>query len=211
MTPANSTSSRWMNGIERVPSLSSYMGPEGELLAVHNLQSLQLQDELAEGGHLANEDCPERAEWIVEAVMSFGPKEKYFFIRLYWGEYLIVELESGHVLRQGRRFGVSGARPVEGEEWRTLLAAADRRSRGAALAMLNWENPNERETGAIVAMHLGIRRAIPRLRELLSDDAVYSIDRRDFFPVRQAAKEALESFGEKVNGVVTERVRHGKQ
>jgi hypothetical protein len=79
---------------------------------------------------------------------------------------------------------------------------------------LTSDKPHERETGAIVSGQERIRKAIPRLKQLLKDDAyyIYSSDlakwTRDYY-VRKAADRALRSMGEAVGKVTLEEPHTG--
>ena len=187
-------------------------GRHGKLVHVHNLQSLRLQEDLSEDRILST-DFPNCHWWNEDAIIFFGPKEEHIFVRLHWGELLIVELASGDVIRKQVMYSDFGDLPVPERQWQAFQAFADRRSREIAWPLLSSEFPEDRKTGAMVAGQLRMRKAIARLRELLQDDAsdLTNVDQpaglpmRAVFYVRKAAKQALEAMGETVTGVVIEQ------
>jgi hypothetical protein len=132
--------------------------------------------------------------WYKNAFAVFTPDGNALVIRL--GDATIVCIDV-----------VQGC-PME-EIPRAFAELAGQQSREIAAKLLESRNAFERETGAIVSGQERISETIPRLRELLNDEAygTTGIDirhkTRDYF-VRRAAVSALRSMGEAVGNVTVE-------
>jgi len=133
--------------------------------------------------------------WYKNALAFFAPDGKTLVIRLGNGKMLGVDLAKG--------------RPMP-DIPKDLADLGRRRSVEVSAKLLTSSNPLDRETGAIVGGQETIREAIPRLKELLKDEAYYvsGCDIQNMtrvYYVRKAADRALRSMGEAVgNGTLEE-------
>ena len=182
-------------------------GPNGRLDKVHNLKSLGLKS----NAHIKTTISSDW--WNEDAIIFFGPKEEYFFIRLHWGKMLIIDLRIGRLYEEIVDSEIYNKKYYEMEKrkWKELQDYAKKKIEEIALSKLGSKDPDERKTGALVVGQLKIRRAIPRLKELLRDVEYHLFQygdksQRKVYYVRKRAKEALEGMGINVKGVVVEEV-----
>lgn len=170
-------------------------GPRGELIRVHNLESL-----------LGATDVPGRVTvssvwWNEDALVFFGPKDATLFVRLSTGRLIMISMKSGSLM-DDKWFRLESAIGASDENTRASLHAVSKEGAAdLALRYLQSDNPRQRRTGAVVAGQLGLRDTIPRLRALLKDETE-SLSIIGLLPVRHryvadAAKEALIQMGEK--------------
>lgn len=177
-------------------------GSNGRLIKVHSTDSLGLKDDI-----LHIEQSVSSYHWNQNAITCFDREEEVLFIRLHWGKVLMIQLHNGNLMDEG--WYVFRDNPGK---WRNLQAHAAEQIRSRALQLLHSESDDERAAGALVCGQEQIRQAIPRLRELLTDDASYdethattpSPTTRRVYYVRQAARDALKSLGQPVPDVVIE-------
>jgi hypothetical protein len=169
-------------------------GYRGKLVIVHNIKSLILEDDVNNIKVTVGSFW-----WDEDSISFFGPDEEYFFIRLHWGRMLVFELSTGRL--------ITNSDGIEKEKWEKLQSYAERKIEETALLKLNSQTPEERKTGCIVVGQLMVKKAIPRLRELLNDESYILVLEEGRSPgvrafyVRKAAKEALEAMGEKVGDI----------
>jgi len=97
---------------------------------------------------------------------------------------------------------------ISEQAWQELQKYITRRAGEIALALLNSNDPRERETGALAAGQLRLVAAESRLRELLEDESGYMVlqARRSYrcYFIRKAAAEALKAMSKDPGPVVTE-------
>lgn len=178
-------------------------GNDGRLIQVHNLDSLGL------AGVRHIEVTVSSVWWSADAICFFGPKQEVLFIRLHWGQMLMVELSSGDVMDEAW-YEIAKGWSMKPRDWRALHDFGKQRAAGRALELLASKKASDRKAGALAAGQLKCRKAIPRLRALLADGAMYRTKAGDgpwtqVFYVRKAAKQALEAMGETVRGIVVEQ------
>jgi hypothetical protein len=177
-------------------------GFRGDLIYVHNIKSLGLEDDIE---HIKM--TISSYWWNEDAIIFFGPKEEYLFIRLHWGKMLVIELWNGELCDKNWH-------ELNRKKWKKLHNYGKKKTEEIALAKLNSPDPDERKTGALIVGQLKIRKAIPRLKELLCDKAYYTTQSGDdpsmiILYVRKAAKEALDTMGEKVDNTIIELKEKG--
>ncbi len=149
--------------------------------------NLDYKSELATAGN----------DWYQNSIAFINKSDNYFVLRLRWNKILVIDLKTKTLIN---------AIPKElSEEIKDTLYQR-------AIKLLSSDNPKDKQTGAIVCGQMNIRNGIPKLKELLSDEAYYSQQSgespwRTVYVVRKAAKEALESMGEIVSGVIIEKER----
>ena len=175
-------------------------GFRGDLISVHNIKSLGFEDDIE---HIKR--TVSSYWWNEDAIIFFGPKEEYLFIRLHWGKMLVIELWNGELCDKSWC-------EAHKKKWKALQKYANKKIEEIALLKLDSKNSDERKTGALVVGQLKIRSAIPRLKELLNDKASYTTrsgDRpeRKVYYIRKRAKEALEGMGVNVKGIIVEEVK----
>lgn len=189
----------------------------GRLVKVHDLDSLLSPRDRYEAPRTVTSIW-----WSRDSICFFGPEDKTFFVRLRWGTLLVIDLRDGKLM-DGKS---------DEKQWKLLQDFAEKQVAELALEMVKSApvselaersdkgavhearaeslpvDVNPRRTGAIVCGQLKLRKAIPSLRELLKDDVNVGQSRGDkmvrFYPVRHAAKEALDDMGEPVKDVVLE-------
>lgn len=177
-------------------------GHRGELVRVHSTASLGLSDDIT---HI--EQTVSSFWWNKNSISFFGPDEETFFIRLHWGKLLLLQLRDGAVMDQ-QWYGLAKGWLMPEKKWRDLHDHGRARVRKVAIELLASQDPQKRATGALVCGQERVSDAIPGLRRLLDDKEFFTTNvpkewTRVYF-VRKAAKEALETMGEKVAGVVTD-------
>lgn len=177
-------------------------GYNGELVEVHNIKSLGLE---ADFEHIRR--TVPSYWWNEDALVFFDKNENYLFIRLHWGKIIIIDIRTGYLCDEKWM-------KLNQKETDELLDYAKKKTEEIALLKLNSEDPEQRRTGALVAGQLKIRKAIPRLREMLDDKSYYISQSGDepsliILYVRKAAKSSLEAMGEKVDNVVVELKEKG--
>ncbi len=182
-------------------------GWRGGLVRVHSTDSLGLENDVR---HIT---MSVSSYWWNEDSMSFfGPDEETFFIRLHWGKLLLLSLDDGDLMND-EWYGRHKGWHIPEERWKTLHDFARREHRERALQWLDSEDSRERKIGAVICGQAKLEEAIPRLRELLTDEE-HMLSFRGILPaqghrvyyVRKAAKEALENMGEDCeDAVVNER------
>ncbi|MCG3136188.1 MAG: hypothetical protein HJJLKODD_00013 [Phycisphaerae bacterium] len=182
-------------------------GQTGQLIEVHNLQSLGLQDEI--GNHIFQ--TVSNTWWRGDSLEFFGPEDMTFVIRLGWGKILALELSTGQLL------DCDNQSQLGYEEFQEYI---DLKVKQKTLQLLESKDARENQLGAMIAAQIKPQEAIPLLQKLLSSEAYYSIYRIDetrtdnstleisllqnVYYVRIAAKEVLESMGVEVKGVILE-------
>ncbi len=172
-------------------------GKGGQLIYVHNLESLDLLKDLGRGkidmtvGSLL---------WNQDAVTVCVPDEEVLVVRLHWGRMLFLDLRHGYIL--------TAERSIFRERYERSLAYASRELPNVALKLLESKLPEELKAGAMLSGQLKVHAAIPLLRKLLANAHWQTITTdsrtRKVYYVRQAAKEALEAMGQNTAGVVVE-------
>ena len=174
-------------------------GPNGKLIKVHNDISLGLGDDFDRIETLSG------SMWNEDSIIFFGPVEEYLFIRLHWGRLLVIDLSTGDLCGKAPagKIDDEDRNEMGREKWEQLQNYARQQIEELALSKLDSFDLDERKAGALVVAQLKIRRAIPRLRELL-DDKAYGFTSTGWqpwhkvYPVRKAARQALISMGEHV-------------
>ncbi len=178
-------------------------GDYGELVRVHSTDSLGLKDDI-----LHINTSVSSYWWNEDSVSFFGPEDKYFFIRLHWGKWIVLDLYSGKLYPEEINFYNDELSRKHEKEWPKLLEYRQMMLAKHATRMLDSENAEERKTGALLCGQEKLAKAIPALREMLNDNASYKTnDPKEWtqvYFVRKAAREALEAMGQKVEGVITE-------
>lgn len=168
-------------------------GRAGRLIQVHSIESLGLQSDRS---HIRQ--TISSFWWSDGAVSFFGPDEETFWIRLHWGKKIALELRSGALMDAEWRKLVRGWH-LSDEKWQTLEAFADKQVPEHALRWLDSADSSRREWGAKICGQERIQEAIPRLRELLEDEKSVLLGNSSgsskVYPVREAAKQALELLG----------------
>lgn len=164
-------------------------GFRGELIRVHSLESLFGRMEIPGTWTVSS------VLWRENGLVFFGPKDASLFVRLSTGQTLMIDLKSGDLM------DYNWFEYHDASMQTSLLAFGRERSGVLALEYLRSDDARERQTGAMVAGQLGVRAAIPRLRELLTDEAE-SLTMSGLVTTRHryvadAAKEALTQMGEK--------------
>lgn len=138
-------------------------------------------------------------DWYQNSITHIDPDTNIFAIRLKSSKTIYLDLNSRTVVNKLADKVVVGMEKVFAEKANKMLKSKDSR---------------KRETGAIFVGQLKVKKAIPVLRKLLSDRSWFTLTSGDeptmvILYVRQAAKTALESMGQKVEGVVTELPKEG--
>ncbi|TWT77404.1 hypothetical protein Pla123a_20650 [Posidoniimonas polymericola] len=167
-------------------------GRAGRLIQVHSIESLGLASDQS---HIRRTIS---SSWWSEGAMSFlRPDEETLWIRLHWGKKIAIELRGGELMDAEWRKLVRGWH-LSDEKWQSLEAFANKQVPERALRWLDSEDSSRREWGAKICGQERIRGAIPRLRELLNDEKSVLVGNSsgssEVFPVRVAAKQALESL-----------------
>lgn len=161
-------------------------GARGDLIKAHTTDSLGLK---AGSQHIKR--TVSSYWWNEDSVSFFRPQDDAFLIRLHWGKWIVIALRDGKLL-EDKAFQNLKAGKLE-----TLV-----------VSKLASKDGRERKTGALIAGQESIRKAIPRLKELLMDASSFirisaGVQTTIYF-VRKAAKEALEAMGETVGSIVVE-------
>jgi hypothetical protein len=136
-------------------------------------------------------------DWYQNSIAFINKTDEYFIVRLRKGKIIIINLKSNKLVAH-----VPDS--LNNEINQTISQKA--------IELLDSSDPKERQTGAIVCGQMNIRTAIPKLKELLSDDSCYWQQSGDspwitVYFVRKAAKEALEAMDEDVSGIIVEEPR----
>lgn len=178
-------------------------GRLGRLVRVHSIDSLGLRDDAR---HIVR--SVSSYWWNEDSISFFGPEDKRFFIRLHWGEWIILDLHQGGLLQKKGRFYRDDLREQHESEWKELVEYRQRTLATHAIGMLESDSARDRKVGALVCGQAKLADAIPKLSKLLDDQAYISTNvpkpqTRVYF-VRKAAKEALHAMGREVDGVVTQ-------
>lgn len=131
--------------------------------------------------------------WYQNSIVFFNKKEQYLIIRLKENEMVIVELKSNTLL-----YNIS----------KKLKKEIDKIVSKNALTLLSSKDAHERQTGAIICGQIKLKKSIPNLIKLLTDEEYYKTNvpkewTKVYF-VRKAAKEALEAMGKKARYIITE-------
>jgi hypothetical protein len=181
-------------------------GRRGELIRVHNTDSLGLKDDILHirmvvGNYL----------WSEDSVILFSPDEEAFLIRLHWGKWIVLELKTGDLIEKATK--VAGADLSYDPKWNALEAYKRKALFRGVILMLSSDCAAERKTGAMVCGQEGFRKYVPELRKLLVDKEYLTTNvpkewTKVYF-VRKAAKNALICMGEKVDEVITEELDKG--
>jgi hypothetical protein len=132
--------------------------------------------------------------WYQNSMIFINKNDEYFIVRLRKGKIIIINLKNNKLV-------TDVPDSLNNEINQTISQMA--------IKLLDSEEPQERQTGAIVCGQMNIRTAISRLKELLSDKAYYSQKSGDtpliiVYFVRKAAKEALEAMGEDASNIIVE-------
>jgi len=191
-------------------------GPKGNLIEMHHLESI----ENPYGGKYDGvgpivEAGLSGPNWRKHSLMFFGPDDETLFIRLGTARVRVMRLRDGTIMTEGwySAEGQSGTQIPE-KEWQSLMAFGKRRTPEAAVEYLGSPRADDRETGAIIVGELRIRKAIPKLRTLLSDDDAYfsgvggTAAMYKVYFVRRAAADALRAMGENIGNIVIEEPGH---
>jgi hypothetical protein len=171
-------------------------GYNGELIKINSLETINILNELEKIRITVSS-----AYWNENSLVFFNKEEDKIIIRLKWGKMIIIDLPSGNIVSLYNDPLLIRKR-VNKKEWNSLIDFANRRSRELAMQMLDYVNPKNRETAAIVAGQMKIKEAVPKLKLLLSDPSynVYfvglSVPQKKYY-VRDAAREALTAICEK--------------
>jgi len=178
-------------------------GPRGRRAAVHTIETLGLGEDTS---HI--KQSVSSFWWNENSIVFFTADGKRLIIRLHWGKMLIVDLGRGEMMNE-KWYELHKGWYIKEDEWTALKESAEKRAGELALELVSSGDDHERQAGAMAAGQLKLRAAIPQLRKLLTDAAVYSEQTgtgpwMDVYPVRKAAVEALKALGENVHGVVTE-------
>lgn len=181
-------------------------GWRGELVKVHSLDSLGIElCRVVDGKAVFIPISVSSVWWQKDALTFFGPEDEILFIRLFWGETLMIALKDGE-LRNEKWYNSELARgSISKEKWDSLRDYGKKKSIDYALKYLGSKDARERRTGAVLAGQLRARETIPRLRELLKDDAHGTLLTpplfwtKDYY-VANAARESLQQMGERVGG-----------
>ncbi len=154
------------------------------------------------------------------SVTFFSNDDRFFILHLAWGKTIVLDLETLTVLTEIPNDLVAYVNNTLRSKAMALIQDPAERLKefhpsSANRFLLEREMARERETGAMICGHLRIRKAIPRLIELLEDDSFTTISRggahhgptwhRVYF-VRKAALDALKAMRRRVRGVVTEEI-----
>lgn len=180
-------------------------GPRGDLIRVHNLDSLGLEDDI-----LKIRQTLSSSWWNEDSISFFGADEERFFIRLHWGKWIVLELARGDVFKRLKKadFLRDDLYQEHKKKWNELKEYRQRELEAQAIARLASESARERAAGALVCGQEKFAKAVPGLKALLKDEEHYRTNQPKewtrVYPVRKAAKEALEAMGERVEGVVVE-------
>jgi hypothetical protein len=179
-------------------------GPIGELVRVHSTDSLGFKGDSV--GHIKRSISS--YWWNEDSVSFFAPGDEKFFIRLYWGKWIVLDLGSGALFEKEQTFFRDDLRRDHEQEWKKLVQYRQKTLAKHAIRLLGPEIAEDRKTGALVSGQEKLREAIPALRKLLDDKEYGSTytgkDWTRVYYVRKAAKEALEAMGEKVQPVIIE-------
>lgn len=170
-------------------------GEGGELIKVHNLDSLGLARDRTRMKLTVGS-----LWWNESSIAAFSPDEKYFCIKLHWGKLLIIDLSTGWLEDEHTAYNK--------ERLKELIDSGEKAVEEQAFVMLASSDAQERVDAAVACGALKLVSAIPRLKSLLNDHATYLYlaepPKRKVFYVRKAAKEALEKLGISVGEVITE-------
>jgi hypothetical protein len=183
-------------------------GERGALVRTIDLDAILIPYDGKYDGPTAIGDVPAGGtsgpDWRKHTLIFLGPEEKSLFLRLSGGGIRILRLSDGTVMTDGWYRKVGG--PVwqmPQAEWKTLTVFAANRTPELAVEYLSSEDPDQRETGAILSGQLRLRKAIPKLRTLLGDGAAYyqgtdASRMVTVYFVRDAARHSLQLLGENV-------------
>ncbi|MDD5774100.1 MAG: hypothetical protein PHX78_11610 [bacterium] len=133
--------------------------------------------------------------WYENAIMFFNKDENIVIIRLKDGNLILINLYTGKILKE-----ISEAEKL----------FIEKRIIELAQMLIKSQKPSDKEAGAIICGQLKLKETIPDLKKLLSGNTnsirVHLENDKAFiiFTIRQAAKQALESMGEKVDAVIME-------
>ncbi len=171
----------------------SIYGRNGSLIMLHSNDPLGLMDDAPNIKMTVSSFW-----WSEDSISFFDPEDKLFFIRLHWKKILAVNLADGKLCDMNYIDSNDIIRNYVNDKIRKI-----------ALSKLNSKLPEERSTGAFVVGQLGLKDAIPRLKELLKDSEYYEEGGgggplKTVYYIRKRAKEALEQMGVTVKGIVTE-------
>ena len=178
-------------------------GGEGSLHTIHTLASLGLDKDYE---HI----MPTTAgrHWKEHGLFFFGPDEKTFYIRLRWGQMLLIEMHLGNVMdeewfKKHREWAIKDA------EWEAIKKYGNDRSRELAVELLRSDDPHDQTAAAMAAGQLKVMKAAPGLKALLDSNEAFLRRAGDdpwqrVYYVRKAAIDALEAIGETVEDVVVE-------
>ncbi|MEW6250197.1 MAG: hypothetical protein AB1716_06090 [Planctomycetota bacterium] len=196
------TMDEW-EGAGRLPLV--IYGPRGELKGVFSLDSLGVNPREVPDFFGAVRRSVGSIYWNRHAISFFGRHDATFCIWLPWGRLVIVDLNNGAILTE-----TDTGRLLERQtsDWAALQAYGIERVRAIATEYLVSEDPQKRITGVLAAGRLNMREAAPILRRLLNDFHAIQVIRSGQpgwrYPVRTAAKRALEAMGEEVGQVKEE-------
>jgi hypothetical protein len=178
-------------------------GRKGSLRKIHSLESLGLDKDYE---HIPLTTAGRH--WKEHSLVFFGPDEKTLYIRLRWGDMLMIEMHLGEVMDE-EWYRTHRGWAITVPEWNATQEYGEKRSRELAVDLLRSDDPHDQVAAAIAAGQLKVRDAIPGLKALLnSQEHLFrwksGEPRKKVYYVREAATEALDVMGESIEGVVVE-------
>ena len=135
-------------------------GQRGELIRAHSTDSLRLKEDR---DHI--ELTIPSYGWSKDSISFFGPDEKFFLIRLHWGKFIILNLDTGDLIEKPSGED-DDRKAAKVNQWHALSKFARKKAEQLAVQMLDSESAGERETGAKIVGQYKTRSAIPKLKEL---------------------------------------------
>jgi len=178
-------------------------GKRGELIRVHNTDSLGLADDIGKIKQTVSSYW-----WNEDSINFFSPDGELFLMRLNWGKLIVLDLSSGNLVAKNETFYREDLKKDHEEKWKKLEEYRKEKMAEYVLRLLVSSDPHERKTGALISGQEKYTNAIPLLRKLLDDKESFSTNipkkwTRVYF-IRKAAKGALEAMGQMVENVVME-------
>jgi hypothetical protein len=134
-------------------------------------------------------------DWYCNSIVFLTKTDKYFVARLRCNKTIIIDLKT-----------IKHANNIPQKQKEEIDSMISEK----ALILLDSKSAGDRKTGAIICGQNKVKKAIPKLKELLADRSSYfqitgtpSVSTIIYF-VRKAAKEALEAMGEQVDNTIVE-------
>lgn len=146
--------------------------------------------------------------WLSRSLMFFGPNDEYFVMRLRNKDIVVLETATGQLI-DGRWKAAQRLSPNRIEEYDAFKKTLGRLAVLKALKLAASDLREEKADGQFVLNQCRDHDSIHVLEQALKDSTSKSIDtpqgRLREYPIRKAAKKALEAAGEKVpESIVTE-------